>query len=173
MSARIFGFEIDPVLEFDGQSKNVKLHAEVNSVEFLCCECDRSHRSELSECEFCFHAGFGSGTGYRSNFQESHLAHSLFAENFRCYCWQQRPSRLYYLSFLYVFTFSMFRYVEERAQRGGKLRSNYGGVTIQTPEEIHPLSAELSLLLPGQYFKVAVRSQSQSDSLSAPLQDSP
>ena len=30
---------------------------------------------------------------------------------------------------------------------------------MQTPEEIHPLSAELSLFLPGQYFKVAERSQ--------------
>ena len=30
LSARILGFEIDPVLqEFDGQSKNVKEHAEV------------------------------------------------------------------------------------------------------------------------------------------------
>ena len=55
----------------------------------------------------------------------------------------------------------------EKRREGGKLRSNYGGVTMQTPEEIHSLSlslslaraAELALFLPGQYFKLAKRSQ--------------
>ena len=40
----------------------------------------------------------------------------------------------------YLDSFIFFSTIAARRREGGKVRSNYGRVTMQTPEEIHPLS---------------------------------